>query len=130
MAKFQKGQSGNPNGRAKGRRNRATMLVEQIFDEKLFGVDRKADAIISKVIEQAANGDTACIRLGFDRFAPARKDRPVYFALPKMQEAKDEQIAETRELERMGSADGRPIVQWPRLKAGYSDDLRTGRAER
>src|SRR5262249_45815344 len=28
---FQKGQSGNPNGRAKGSRNRATMLVEQIF---------------------------------------------------------------------------------------------------
>jgi predicted dithiol-disulfide oxidoreductase (DUF899 family) len=23
-------------------------------------------------------------------------------------------------------ADGRPIVQWPRVKAGYSDDLRTG----
>jgi len=23
--------------------------------------------------------------------------------------------------------DGRPIVQWPRLEAGYSDDLRTGR---
>jgi predicted dithiol-disulfide oxidoreductase (DUF899 family) len=23
--------------------------------------------------------------------------------------------------------DGRPIVQWPRLKAGHSDDLRTGR---
>ena len=89
MAKFQKGQSGNPNGRAKGSRNRATMLVEQIFDERLFGVDRKADAIISKVIEQAANGDTACIRLCFDRFAPARKDRPVYFALPKMQEVKD-----------------------------------------
>ena len=89
MAKFQKGQSGNPNGRAKGSRNRATMLVEQIFDEKLFGVDRKADAIISKVVEQAGNGDTACIRLCFDRFAPARKDRPVYFALPKMQEVKD-----------------------------------------
>jgi len=65
------------------------MLVEQIFDEKLFGVDRKADAIISKVIEQAADGDIACIRLCFDRVAPSRKDRPVYFALPKMQEAKD-----------------------------------------
>jgi predicted dithiol-disulfide oxidoreductase (DUF899 family) len=23
--------------------------------------------------------------------------------------------------------DGRPITQWPRLKAGYSDDLGTGR---
>ena len=24
-------------------------------------------------------------------------------------------------------SEGRPIVQWPRLKAGYSDDLGTGR---
>ena len=24
-------------------------------------------------------------------------------------------------------ADGRPIVQWPRLRAGYSDDLGTDR---
>jgi hypothetical protein len=65
------------------------MLVEQIFDKKLFGVDRKADAIISKVIEQAANGDTACIRLCLDRIAPVRRDRPVCFALPNMNESKD-----------------------------------------
>jgi hypothetical protein len=27
---------------------------------------------------------------------------------------------------RHGRADGRPLAQWPRLKAGHSDDLGTG----
>jgi hypothetical protein len=89
MPKFQKGQSGNPRGRAKGSRNRATVLVDQIFDEKLFGEDQKAAAIIDKAIEMAASGDAACMRLCFDRIAPPRKDRSVHFTLPKIQEAKD-----------------------------------------
>jgi hypothetical protein len=89
MAKFAKGQSGNPNGRAKGSRNRATILADQIFDEKLFGEDKKAEALISKAIEMAEGGDTACLRLCFERIAPVRKDRPVHFELPSMTEAKD-----------------------------------------
>src|SRR5215813_12726387 len=127
MAKFQKGRSGNPNGRAKGSRNRATMLVEQIFDEKLFGVDRKADAIISKVIEQAANGDTACIRLCFDRFAPARKDRPVYFALPKMQEATDAVNASAAIVAAVAGGDLTPseAAELSKVIDGYARSLQT-----
>jgi hypothetical protein len=89
MSKFKKGQSGNPNGRPKGSRNKATLLADQIFDEKLFGEDRKADAIIAKAIDLAAGGDTTCIRLCLDRIAPIRRDRPVCFELPSMKEAKD-----------------------------------------
>jgi hypothetical protein len=63
--------------------------VAQIFDEKLFGDDKKAEALVSKAIAMAESGDTACMRLCFERIAPARKDRPVNFALPKMTEAKD-----------------------------------------
>jgi Family of unknown function (DUF5681) len=86
---FRKGKSGNPRGRQMGSRNKATVLVDQLFDEKLFGPDNKAAALIDKAIEMAAVGDTACMRLVFERIAPARKDRPVYFALPDMKEAKD-----------------------------------------
>src|SRR5262249_57971466 len=127
MAKFQKGQSGNPNGRAKGSRNRATMLVEQIFAEKLFGVDRKADAIISKVIEQAANGDTACIRLCFDRFAPSRKDRPVYFALPKMQEVKDAVNASAAIVDAVAGGDLTPseAAELSKVVDSYTRSLQT-----
>jgi hypothetical protein len=89
MSKFKKGQSGNPNGRPIGTRNRATVLADQIFDEKLFGNDKKADAIISKTIALAEGGDTTCIRLCLDRIAPVRRDRPACFALPSMAEARD-----------------------------------------
>ena len=89
MSKFKKGQSGNPAGRPMGSRNKVTVLAEQVFNEKLFGEDRKADAIIAKAIELAENGDTTCIRLCLDRIAPPRKDRPVCFELPGMTESKD-----------------------------------------
>ena len=127
MAKFQKGCSGNPKGRAKGSRNRATMLVEQIFDEKLFGVDRKADAIIGKVIEQAANGDTACIRLCFDRLAPSRKDRPVFFELPKMQEAKDAVNASAAIVAAVAGGDLTPseAAELSKVIDGYARSLQT-----
>jgi hypothetical protein len=89
MSKFKKGQSGNPTGRPRGSRNKATLLADQIFDEKLFGDDKKADAIISKAIALAEGGDTTCIRLCLDRIAPVRRDRPVCFTLPNMAKAKD-----------------------------------------
>ena len=53
MSKFKKGQSGNPTGRPRGSRNKATLLVDQIFDEKLFGDDKKADAIGSASTESS-----------------------------------------------------------------------------
>jgi len=63
-----------------------TVLAEKIFDERLFGEDKKADAIITKAIELC---DTACVRLCLDRIAPPRKDHPVCFELPRMTESKD-----------------------------------------
>jgi hypothetical protein len=82
MAKFAKGQSGNPSGKPKGCRNATTIL----FDELL-----KANAkdLIEKAIEMAKGGDGPALRLCIDRLAPARKDRPVWFDLPEMKEARD-----------------------------------------
>ena len=37
----------------------------------------------------AKGGDGPALRLCIDRLAPARKDRPVWFDLPAMNEAKD-----------------------------------------
>src|SRR5215469_10967063 len=86
---FKKGTSGNPRGRPKGGRNMATIRADQLFEQMLFGDDKKADAIIAKTISMAEEGDTACIRLCLDRIAPPRKDRPVCFTLPRMIESKD-----------------------------------------
>jgi hypothetical protein len=82
MAKFSKGQSGNPSGKPKGCRNATTIL----FDELLKA---NAKELIEKTIEMAKDGDGPALRLCIERLAPARKDRPVWFDLPEMHEARD-----------------------------------------
>jgi len=82
VAKFSKGQSGNPSGKPKGCRNATTIL----FDELLKA---NAEELIEKAIEMAKDGDGPALRLCIDRLAPPRKDRPVWFELPKMNEARD-----------------------------------------
>jgi hypothetical protein len=70
MAKFMKGQSGNPSGKPKGCRNATTIL----FDELLKA---NAKELIEKALEMAKGGDGPALRLCIERLAPARKDRPV-----------------------------------------------------
>jgi len=114
MAKFSKGQSGNPRGKPKGCRNITTIL----FDELLKANARE---LIEKAIEMAKNGDGPALRLCIDRLAPARKDRPVWFELPKMQEAKDAVNASAAivaavaggDLTHSGRSEATSAGQWP-----------------
>jgi len=76
------GQSGNPAGRPKGARNKATVAAEALLDGE-------AEEITRKAIEKAKEGDMVAIRLCMDRFLPPRKDRHVCFELPKMEKASD-----------------------------------------
>lgn len=66
--KFAKGQSGNPAGRPKGARNRVTQLAEQMIGEDL-------EAIISKMVKLAKNGDRVAMRLVVDRVLPRARQR-------------------------------------------------------
>jgi hypothetical protein len=79
---FEPGHSGNPNGRPKGSRNKATVLAEELLDGE-------AEALLRKVIEKALAGDSAALRLCLDRVAPLRRGRLVTFELPKIESAKD-----------------------------------------
>jgi hypothetical protein len=63
---FQKGQSGNPNGRPKGSKNRMKLLAEGLIGDK-------AKLIVKKVIEMALNGNEACLRMCMDRILPTQK---------------------------------------------------------
>ena len=79
---FQKGQSGNPSGRPKGARNKATLAMETLLDGE-------TDRLARKAVEMALAGDTTALRLCLERIMPPRKDRPVMFTLPKLETAGD-----------------------------------------
>ena len=78
----EKGESGNPAGRPRGSRNRATLLMESLLADD-------AEAIGRKAIEMAKQGDMAAIRLCMDRLAPAPKGEPVAFELPPLDKPAD-----------------------------------------
>ena len=79
---FEQGRSGNPAGRPKGSRNRATMALEAILEGE-------GEALTRKAIELALDGDGPALRLCLDRIYPARKDRPVTFELPAIETTAD-----------------------------------------
>jgi hypothetical protein len=83
---FQPGQSGNPNGRPKGSRNAATLALESLLDGEAAALTRKA-------VELALAGDIAALRLCLDRILPPRKDRPVSFEMPPINNAEDARAA-------------------------------------
>jgi hypothetical protein len=84
--RFQPGQSGNPGGRPKGSRNKATLALESLLDGQ-------AEALTQKAIELALTGDMTALRLCLDRILPARKDRPVTFEMPAIDGAADAKTA-------------------------------------
>lgn len=80
--RFQPGRSGNPAGRVKGTRTRATLAIEALLDGE-------AEALTRKAVEMALGGDGPAMRLCLDRLCPPRKDRPIPFALPPIATAAD-----------------------------------------
>ena len=79
---FGQGESGNPAGRPKGARSRATQALERILDGD-------AEDILRKAVEMAKAGDATAIRLCLDRMMPARKDRTISFELPPIETPAD-----------------------------------------
>jgi hypothetical protein len=74
---FVKGESGNPGGRPPGSRNKATVLVEAMLAAEGEGLAR---GLISK----AREGDSGALRLCLDQVLPRGADRPLHFALPRV----------------------------------------------
>src|SRR5262249_10795753 len=80
--RFLPGRSGNPAGRPKGARCKATMLAEQLLDGQ-------AEALVQKAVELALAGDGVALRLCVERIIPPRRERPVNFGLPSVSSAND-----------------------------------------
>jgi Family of unknown function (DUF5681) len=75
---FAPGQSGNPNGRPAGSRNKATLAIDALLDGEAKTLTRKA-------ITLAKAGDMQALKLCMDRIVPPRRDRPVTLTLPKIE---------------------------------------------
>ncbi|HLJ49100.1 MAG TPA: DUF5681 domain-containing protein [Bryobacteraceae bacterium] len=68
--RFVRGQSGNPAGRPRGARNKATAAALELLDGA-------SEDVVKRVVEMAKDGDRVCLRLVLDRVIPTRRDRVV-----------------------------------------------------
>ncbi|MCZ6802990.1 MAG: DUF5681 domain-containing protein [Proteobacteria bacterium] len=79
---FCKGKSGNPTGKPKGARNKATLAALELLEGEAKNLSRKA-------LEMALAGDTTALRLCLERIVPPTKERPLQdFELPVVSDAK------------------------------------------
>src|SRR3954466_8485049 len=79
---FAKGQSGNPAGKPKGARHRATLAAEALLDGE-------AEAVSRKLVQLALEGDRAALRLYVEGILPPRRERAVRIELPPLETAHD-----------------------------------------
>lgn len=63
MAKYRKGQSGNPRGRPKGSKDRRTALRSLL--------EPHAPQLVQQAVDLALEGDTTALRMCLDRIIPA-----------------------------------------------------------
>lgn len=75
---WQPGQSGNPRGKVRGSRNKASLIAEVLLDSETQRLTRRA-------IDLALEGDTVALRLCLERILPPVRERPCSFKLPKIQ---------------------------------------------
>jgi len=68
--KFKRGVSGNPNGRPKGSRNKATIAAYTLLEGE-------ADNITRKLVDEALEGNLMAIKLCMDRIAAPVKHIPI-----------------------------------------------------
>lgn len=81
--------SGNPTGRPKGARNRATHVADALLDGE-------AIALVRKAVDLAKKGDVIALRLCIERLMPRRTERAIEFELPRISEPKDAVAALSR----------------------------------
>ena len=79
---FAKGFAPNPAGKPKGTRHHATRIAEAL-------IDGQGELPVQKAIEMAMRGEPTAMRLCLDRLIAPRKERPVSFALPRIETAAD-----------------------------------------
>jgi Family of unknown function (DUF5681) len=80
--RFAQGRSGNPAGRQRGSKNRATLAAQLLLEGQ-------AEALTNKAVELALGGDVAALRLCLTRIAAPRREPAVQFDLPPLDNLRD-----------------------------------------
>lgn len=80
--RFKKGKSGNPQGKPKGAKHKASLMAEMLFETEI-------EAVCHHVINQAKEGNMQAAKIILDRLLPPKKDRPINFKLPMIHNAAD-----------------------------------------
>ena len=73
--RFPPGQSGNPLGRRRSSRNRATLMAEELLSGQ-------AEELVQEIIAAALDGDALAQRLCLERILAPRRLERVQFAMP------------------------------------------------
>lgn len=83
---FKKGQSGNPNGKPKGAKNKSTLAAEALLEGSL-------EKICRRIEEEAVKGNMQAAKMVLERFLPPRKDRLIRLDLPEIKNTRDILVA-------------------------------------
>jgi hypothetical protein len=98
---FKPGQSGNPSGRPKGARNRATLAAEALLQGE-------AEEVTRTCIERAKAGDSTALRLVMERILPPIRERAIHIELPILASVADLPAALCRIMEALAAGDITP----------------------
>lgn len=80
--RFKKGASGNPRGKPKGAKHKASLLAEKLFENDI-------EMVCNQVISQAKEGNLQAAKIILDRLLPPRKDRLINIKLPFINDSSD-----------------------------------------
>jgi Family of unknown function (DUF5681) len=84
--RFQPGQSGNPAGRPPGSRNKKTLAVQALIDER-------AEGIVTNLMDRALDGQGTAMRLVSEWLVPTGRNRLVAIELPLVKTPEDAELA-------------------------------------
>jgi hypothetical protein len=93
---FKLGESGNPLGRPRGARNRATVAAELLLDGE-------SEALTRRCVDMALAGDHVALRLCLSRILPVKRERTLELDLPDLGSSQGSLRAIATVLEAVGS---------------------------
>ena len=99
--RFRAGLSGNPKGRPRGARNRASVLAEELLATHV-------SAVVETLIQKALGGDTRACAIIIERLIAVPRSSPVSFPLPSIGTAAGVDSAMTKVLEEVARGGLRP----------------------